>query len=42
MSKTILITGTSNGFGNDIAKTLAAAGHKVFATMAGTAPLPGS
>jgi NADP-dependent 3-hydroxy acid dehydrogenase YdfG len=33
MSKTILVTGTSNGFGNDIAKTLAAAGHRVFATM---------
>ncbi|MBV8115807.1 MAG: SDR family oxidoreductase [Silvibacterium sp.] len=33
MSKTILITGASNGFGNDIAKTLAGAGHKVFATM---------
>lgn len=31
--KTILITGTSNGFGNDAAKTLAAAGHQVFATM---------
>jgi NAD(P)-dependent dehydrogenase (short-subunit alcohol dehydrogenase family) len=33
MSKTILITGTSNGFGNDVAKTLAAAKHRVFATM---------
>lgn len=33
MPKTILITGTSNGFGNDVAKTLAAAGHHVFATM---------
>lgn len=33
MSKTILVTGTSNGFGNDIAQTLAAAGHRVFATM---------
>lgn len=33
MSKSILITGTSNGFGNDISRTLAAAGHHVFATM---------
>jgi NAD(P)-dependent dehydrogenase (short-subunit alcohol dehydrogenase family) len=33
MPKTVLITGTSNGFGNDIAKTLATAGHRIFATM---------
>jgi len=33
MSKTILITGTSNGFGKDAAKTLSEAGHHVFATM---------
>jgi NADP-dependent 3-hydroxy acid dehydrogenase YdfG len=33
MSKTIVITGTSNGFGKDAAKTLAEAGHQVFATM---------
>jgi NADP-dependent 3-hydroxy acid dehydrogenase YdfG len=33
MSKTVLVTGTSNGFGADVANTLAAAGHQVFATM---------
>jgi NAD(P)-dependent dehydrogenase (short-subunit alcohol dehydrogenase family) len=33
MPKTVLVTGTSNGFGNDVAKTLAAAGHRVFASM---------
>src|ERR1700761_4613954 len=33
MSKTILITGTSNGFGKDAAITLAKAGHHVFASM---------
>ncbi len=33
MSKTILVTGTSNGFGKDAAMTLADAGHQVFATM---------
>ncbi len=36
MSKTIIITGTSNGFGNDAVETLAAAGHRVFATMRAT------
>src|ERR1700761_5579804 len=35
MSNTILITGTSNGFGKDAALTLAQAGHQVFATMRG-------
>jgi NAD(P)-dependent dehydrogenase (short-subunit alcohol dehydrogenase family) len=33
MSKTILVTGSSSGFGNDIAKTLASAGHTVIASM---------
>jgi NAD(P)-dependent dehydrogenase (short-subunit alcohol dehydrogenase family) len=33
MSKTILITGTSSGFGRDTAETLAHAGHTVFASM---------
>ncbi len=35
MSKTILVTGTSSGFGKDTAETLAKAGHKVFATVRG-------
>src|SRR6266540_3237641 len=33
MSKTILITGTSSGFGRDTAKTLDHAGHTVYASM---------
>jgi NAD(P)-dependent dehydrogenase (short-subunit alcohol dehydrogenase family) len=33
MSKTILITGASSGFGRTTAETLARAGHKVFASM---------
>ena len=35
MSKTILITGTSSGFGRDTAETLARAGHTVHASMRG-------
>jgi NAD(P)-dependent dehydrogenase (short-subunit alcohol dehydrogenase family) len=35
MSKTILITGTSSGFGRDTAETLHRAGHTVYASMRG-------
>jgi NAD(P)-dependent dehydrogenase (short-subunit alcohol dehydrogenase family) len=33
MPKTVLITGTSSGFGRDTAETLARAGHMVYASM---------
>ncbi len=33
MTKTILITGASSGFGRDTAETLAKAGHRVFAAL---------
>jgi NADP-dependent 3-hydroxy acid dehydrogenase YdfG len=36
MSKTILITGTSSGFGRDTAETLRRAGHAVYASMRAT------
>src|SRR2546429_4119442 len=35
MSKTILITGASSGFGRDTAETLRRAGHSVYASMRG-------
>jgi NAD(P)-dependent dehydrogenase (short-subunit alcohol dehydrogenase family) len=37
MSKTILITGCSSGFGRETAETLARSGHHVFASMRATA-----
>lgn len=36
MSKTVLITGSSTGFGRDTAETLARSGHHVFASMRAT------
>jgi NADP-dependent 3-hydroxy acid dehydrogenase YdfG len=36
MSKTILITGASSGFGRDTAETFARAGHTVYAAIRGT------
>ena len=36
MSKTILITGCSTGFGFDASKRFASQGHQVFASMRGT------
>ena len=36
MSKTILVTGSSTGFGRDTAETLARSGHHVFASMRAT------
>src|SRR5258708_13033920 len=36
MSKAILITGASSGFGRDTAETLFRAGHTVYASMRGT------
>src|SRR5262245_16233989 len=35
MSKTVLITGASSGFGRDTAETLRGAGHTVYASMRG-------
>lgn len=35
MSKIVLVTGTSSGFGKDTALTLKAAGHRVFGTLRG-------